>query len=64
MVQPSAAKCSCIANFVSLVGSADITLCVASQRVILKVSAYFVIDSVRNIWIHHRMYILENFSSK
>jgi len=28
---------------------ASITLCVASQRVILKVSVYFVIDSVRKL---------------
>jgi hypothetical protein len=31
------------------VSFAAITLCVTSQRVILKVSVYFVIDSVRNL---------------
>jgi hypothetical protein len=43
-------RCSCIAIlWVSLVIFAAITLCVASQRVIPKVSVYFVIDSVRKI---------------
>jgi hypothetical protein len=50
MVQLSATRCSCIAILrVSLVGFVAITLCVASQRVILKVSVYFVIDSVRKL---------------
>jgi hypothetical protein len=46
MVQLSAARFSCIAIlWVSLVSSAAITFCVASQRVFIVV--YFVIDSVR-----------------
>jgi hypothetical protein len=31
---------------------AAITLCVASQRVFIVAAVYFVIDSVRKIWIH------------
>jgi hypothetical protein len=47
MAQLSATSCSCIAIvWVSLVSFAAITLCVVSQRVIPKVSAYFIIDSV------------------
>jgi hypothetical protein len=35
---------------------AAITLCVASQRVfIVVVVVYFVIDSVRKLWMHSRM---------
>jgi hypothetical protein len=50
MVQLSATRCSCIAIlWVSLVSFAAITLCVASQRVIPKVSLYFVTDSVRKL---------------
>jgi hypothetical protein len=50
MIQLSATRCSCIAIFwVSLVSFATITLCVASQRVFIVVSAYFVIDSVRKL---------------
>jgi hypothetical protein len=52
MVQLSATRCSCIAIlWVSLVSSAAITLCVASQRVFIIVVAvvYFVIDSVRKL---------------
>jgi hypothetical protein len=50
MVQLSANKCSCIAILcVSLGSFAAITLCVASQRVVPKVSVYFVIDSVRKL---------------
>jgi hypothetical protein len=45
MVQLSATRCSCIAIlWVSLVSSAAITLCVASQRVFIVV--YFVRDTV------------------
>jgi hypothetical protein len=50
MVQLSATRFSCIAILcVSLVSFAAITLCVASQRVIPKVSVYFVIDSDRKL---------------
>jgi hypothetical protein len=45
MIQLSATKCSCIAIvLVSLVSFVAITLCVASQRVLIVV--YFVIESV------------------
>jgi hypothetical protein len=38
------------------VSFAAITLCVASQRVfVVVVVVYFVIDSVRKIWIHPRI---------
>jgi hypothetical protein len=48
MVQLSATRCSCIAiMWVSIVSFAAITLCVASQRLFIVVSLYFVIDSVR-----------------
>jgi hypothetical protein len=48
MVQLSSILCSRIAIlWVSLVSFAVITLCVASQRVFIVVSVYFVIDSVR-----------------
>jgi hypothetical protein len=51
MVQLSATRCSHIAIlWISLVSFATITLCVASQRVIPKVSLYFVIDSVRKLF--------------
>jgi hypothetical protein len=47
MVQLSATGCSCIAIlWASLVSFAAITLCVASQRILIVVSVYFVIDSV------------------
>jgi hypothetical protein len=50
MVQLSATRCSCIAIlWVSLVSFVAITLCVASQRVFVVVSPYFVIDSVRKL---------------
>jgi hypothetical protein len=50
IVQLSATRCSFIAIlWVSLVSFTAITLCVASQRVIPKVSLYFVIDSVRKL---------------
>jgi hypothetical protein len=48
IVELSATKCSCFAiSWVSLVSFTSITLCVASQQVIPKVSVFFVIDSVR-----------------
>jgi hypothetical protein len=48
----SATECSCIAIlWVSLVSFAAVTLCVASQWVIQKVSIYFVIDSVRKLQV-------------
>jgi hypothetical protein len=51
MVQLSAARRSCIAILgVSLVSFAAITLCVASQRVIPKVSVYFVMTQSENFW--------------
>jgi hypothetical protein len=49
-VQLCATRCSCIAIlWVSLVSFAAITLCVASERVFIVVSAYFIIDSVRKL---------------
>jgi lipoprotein signal peptidase len=36
------------------VSFAAITLCVASQWAFIIV-VYFVIDSIRKLWIHHRM---------
>jgi hypothetical protein len=50
MVQLSATKCSCIAILcISLASFAAITICVASQRVFIVVSVYFVIDSIRKL---------------
>jgi hypothetical protein len=50
MIQLSATRCSCIAIlWVSLVSFATIILCVASQRVFIVVSVYFVTDSVQKI---------------
>jgi hypothetical protein len=50
MAQLSATRCSCIAIlWVSPVIFAPITLCIASQRVFVIVSVYFVIDSVRKL---------------
>jgi hypothetical protein len=50
MVELSATRNSCIGILrVSLVSFVAITLYVASQRVISKVSVYFVIDSIRNL---------------
>jgi hypothetical protein len=50
MVQLSDTRCSCIAIlWVSLVSFLAITLCVASERVIPKVSVYFFIDWVRKL---------------
>jgi hypothetical protein len=55
MVQLSATRCSCIAIlWVSLVSFATMTLRVASQRVFIVVSVYFVIDSVRKLFIPPR----------
>jgi len=52
MVQLSATRCSYIAIFwVSIVSFAAITLCVASQRVFIVVSIYFIIDSVRKLLV-------------
>jgi hypothetical protein len=46
----SATRCSCIAIlWVSVVSFAAITLYVASQRVFIVVSIYFIIDSVRKL---------------
>jgi hypothetical protein len=50
MVQTSATRCSCIAIlWVSLMRFVAITLYVASQRVFIVVSLYFVVDSVRKL---------------
>jgi hypothetical protein len=50
MVQLSPTRCSCIAIlWASLVSFATITLCVASQRMFIVVSVYFVIDTVRKL---------------
>jgi hypothetical protein len=50
MVQLSATRCSYIAIlWVSLMSFAAITLCVASQRVLIVVCLHFVIDSVRKL---------------
>jgi hypothetical protein len=54
MVLLSATRCSCIAIlWVSPTSFAAITLYVTSQRAIPKVSAYFVIDSVRKLLDTH-----------
>jgi hypothetical protein len=50
MVELSATRCSSnTILWVSLVNFASITLCVASQRVFIFVSVYFVIDTVRKL---------------
>jgi len=50
IVKPSATRCNYIAIlWVNLMHFAGITLCVASQRVIPKVSVYVVIDSVQKL---------------
>jgi hypothetical protein len=50
MVEFSATRSSCIAILcVNLVNCAAFTLCVASQRVFIVVSVYFVINSVRKL---------------
>jgi hypothetical protein len=57
MVQLSATRCSYIAILrVSPVSSAAITLHVASQRIIPKVSVYFVLIQSGNFWIHPHTY--------
>jgi hypothetical protein len=49
-VQLYATRCSCFATlWVSLMSFAAITLYVASQRVVIVVSVYFVIDSVQKL---------------
>jgi hypothetical protein len=60
MVQLSATRCSCIAIlWVSLASFAAITLYVASQRVFIFVSVYFVMTQFGNFWIHPRMWLYE-----
>jgi hypothetical protein len=50
MLQLSFTRCSCIAVlWVSLTSFGAITLCIASQRVFIVVSVYFIIDSVRKL---------------
>jgi hypothetical protein len=50
ILQLSAIRCSYITIlWVSLEGFAAITLCVASQRVFVVASVYFIIDSVRKL---------------
>jgi hypothetical protein len=49
MVQPSATWCSCIAILCQSSEFYRLTLCIASQRVFIFVSLYFVINSVRNL---------------
>jgi hypothetical protein len=57
MVQLSATRCSCIAIlWVSLMAFAAITLCVASQRVFIVASVYFVMTQSGNFWIHPRIH--------
>jgi hypothetical protein len=52
IVQFSATRCSYIAILsVSLVNFAAITLCVASERVFIVVSLYFVMTQSGNFWI-------------
>jgi hypothetical protein len=60
MVRLSVTRCSCIAIlWVSLVSFAAIILYVASQRVFIFVSVYFVIDAVRTLLdIPSYMYLL------
>jgi hypothetical protein len=58
MVQLSTTRCSCIAIlWGSLVSSAAITLCVASQRVFIVV-VYFFMTQSGNFWIHPRISFL------
>jgi hypothetical protein len=55
MVKLSATRCSCIAiAYVSLVSFAAVTLSVASQRVFIVISVYFVTIQSGNFWIHPR----------
>jgi hypothetical protein len=65
MEQLSATKCSCIAILlVSLVSFVTITLCVTSQRVIPKVSVYFVMTQSGNFWIHPHIYVTTYLMNK
>jgi hypothetical protein len=69
MVEVSATRCSCIAIlWVSLVNFVAITLCVASQRVFIIVSMYFVMDSVRELLDTHSYsvgaFLQYNFGSR
>jgi hypothetical protein len=58
MAQLSNGKCSCIdILWVSLTSFAAITLCVASQRVFIVVSVYFVMTQSGNFWILPRTWI-------
>jgi hypothetical protein len=57
MVQFSATWCSFIAILgVNLASFAALTFCAVSQRMFIVVSVYFVIDSVRKLWIRPRMH--------
>jgi hypothetical protein len=56
MVQLSATRCSCIAIlWVSLMSFVAITLCVASERMFIFVSVYFIMTQSGNFWIHPHM---------
>jgi hypothetical protein len=62
MIQLSATKCIYIAIlWVSLVSFANMTLCVASQRVFIFVSVYFLMTQSGNFWIHLRMSALKTW---
>jgi len=53
MIQLSATRCNCVAIlWVSLMGFAAISLCVASQRAVPNISVYFIIGK---FWIHPRI---------
>jgi hypothetical protein len=57
MVQLSATRFSCITIlWVSLMSFATVTFCVASQRVFIVVSLYFVTTQSGNFWIYLRMF--------
>jgi hypothetical protein len=59
MLQLSATRCSCTAVlWASILNFASITLCVASQWVIRKVSVYFFIESVRKLLDTPSYYVL------
>jgi hypothetical protein len=65
MVQLSATRCRCITILlVSLMNFADMTFCVASQRVFIVVSVYFVMTQSGNFWIHPRMQLSISFSKE
>jgi hypothetical protein len=65
MVQLSASRRSCIAIlWVSLVSFAAVTLCVASQRVFIVVSIYFVMTQSGSFWIHpRRLWVYQQFKA-